>query len=155
MSRPLVSFDTNILFYAADQRDPVKYEIALDLLERAAAAGSAVVIAGQVLCELYASLTRKRILPPAEALDLVRDYEQTFERLPVATDAFRRAFEVVAAHGLQIWDAVLWANADAYGCKYLVSEDFQGGRRLGGVTFLNPFTADGRLLLDAALPPMD
>ncbi len=155
MTRPLVSFDTNILFYAADRRDPDKYTIALNLLEKAVTAGSAVVIAGQVLCELYASLTRKLILPPAEALDLVRDYEKTFERLPVATDAFRRAFDAVAAHGLQIWDAVLWANADAYGCKYLVSEDFQHGRRLGGVTFVNPFTADGRLLLDAALPPMD
>lgn len=155
MSRPLVSFDTNILFYAADRRDLTKYAIALDLLERAAVPGSTVVIAGQVLCELYASLTRKRILPPGEVLDLVRDYEQSFQRLPVASDSFRRAFDAVAAHGLQIWDAVLWANADAYGCKYLVSEDFQGGRRLGGVTFLNPFTADGRLLLDAALPPMD
>ncbi|PWC31353.1 PIN domain-containing protein [Azospirillum sp. TSO35-2] len=155
MTKPVVSFDTNILFYAADRRDPAKHEVALALLERAAAAGSAVVIAGQALCELYASLTRKRILPPAEALDLVRDYEKSFERLPVAADAFSRAFDAVAAHGLQIWDAVLWANADAFGCKYLVSEDFQDRRRLGGVTFLNPFNADGRLLLDAALPPMD
>ena len=155
MTDVLISLDTNILFYAADMRDAEKHRAALALMKRVLAAGPAVVIAGQVLCELYASLTRKRILLPADALLLVQQYERTFERLPVAVDAFRRAFDAVAAHGLQIWDAVLWANSDAYGCKYLVSEDFQDGRRLGGVTFLNPFTADGRLLLDAALPPMD
>jgi predicted nucleic acid-binding protein len=34
---------------------------------------------------------------------------------------------------------MLWATLDQAGCRTLLTEDFQDGRTLGGVTFLNPF----------------
>jgi predicted nucleic acid-binding protein len=42
-------------------------------------------------------------------------------------------------HGLQFWDAMLWATARRAGCSLIATEDFQDGRTLGGVTFRNPF----------------
>ncbi len=38
---------------------------------------------------------------------------------------------------------MLWAVARAAGCRYLLSEDFQSGRTLGVVTFVNPFGPAG------------
>jgi predicted nucleic acid-binding protein len=38
---------------------------------------------------------------------------------------------------------MMWAVAREAGCRYLLSEDFQSGRTLLGVTFVNPFAAAG------------
>ncbi len=49
---------------------------------------------------------------------------------------------------------MLWATARRAGCRLLLSEDFQDGRDLGGVLFLNPFDPANRRLLDLALPEL-
>jgi predicted nucleic acid-binding protein len=49
---------------------------------------------------------------------------------------------------------MFWATVQQAGCQLLVSEDFQDGRRLGQVTFLNPFAPTNQALLDRALPPL-
>jgi predicted nucleic acid-binding protein len=48
---------------------------------------------------------------------------------------------------------LLWATADRIGVRYLLSEDYQDGRVLGGVTFVDPFKADNQRLLAEILPP--
>ena len=53
------------------------------------------------------------------------------------------AVRAVAAHGLGFWDAMLYAAAKEVGCRYLLSEDFQDGRVLEGVRFVNPFAPGG------------
>ena len=50
------------------------------------------------------------------------------------------ALEVVRAHRLAFWDAMLWASAQRAGVKHLFTEDFQDGFVLQGVTFVNAFT---------------
>ena len=56
----------------------------------------------------------------------------TFEDIEAAMHAH-------AEHGLPFWDALLWAVCARAGVTLLASEDFQNGRTLGRVTFLNPF----------------
>ena len=66
-------FDTNILVYAHDQRDPVKRRLALDIFANAVAR-DAVVVSAQVLGEFFNAATR-RILNPIsveEAEDVIR-----------------------------------------------------------------------------------
>ena len=58
----------------------------------------------------------------------------------------------VEQHGLSFWDAMLWATARRAGCRVLLSEDFQDGRDLGGILFVNPLEPANRKLLDLALP---
>ena len=48
---------------------------------------------------------------------------------------------------------MLWATADRIGVRYLLTEDFQDGRVLGGVTFVDPFKPDNERLLAEILPP--
>ena len=57
-------------------------------------------------------------------------------------------------HGLSFWDALLWATADRVGVRYLLTEDFQDGRTLGGVTFVDPFKGANERLLAEILPAL-
>ena len=56
--------------------------------------------------------------------------------------------------GLSFWDAMLWATARRAGCSVLLSEDFQDGRRLDGVLFVDPFAPENQRLVDLALPAL-
>ena len=49
---------------------------------------------------------------------------------------------------------MLWATARDAGCGLVISEDFQDGRTLGGVTFVNPFLERNDTLLRVALAPI-
>ena len=41
--------------------------------------------------------------------------------------------------GIPYWDSLIVAAAEVAGCSYLLSEDFQEGRKFGSVTVVNPF----------------
>jgi len=41
-------------------------------------------------------------------------------------------------HRLSFWDAMLWATARRIGVRVFISEDFQDGRILDGVRFVDP-----------------
>ncbi len=42
-------------------------------------------------------------------------------------------------HGLSFWDALIWAAAAESGIPVIYTEDFQDGRNVEGVLFVNPF----------------
>jgi predicted nucleic acid-binding protein len=63
-----------------------------------------------------------------------------------------RALRAVEDHRLSLWDAMLWATAKRAGCTVLFSEDFQDGRRLEGLLFVDPFVPENPRLVDLALP---
>jgi predicted nucleic acid-binding protein len=62
------------------------------------------------------------------------------------------ALEAVRAHRLPFWDAMLWASARRAGVRHMLSEDFQDGFALQGVTFINPFNPENNPLIDRLLP---
>ncbi len=64
---------------------------------------------------------------------------------PSPTDLYQ-AIQAQEDHKLPFWDALLWATARRSGCKIVFSEDFQDGRELGGVRFINPFNLTRREL---------
>jgi predicted nucleic acid-binding protein len=40
---------------------------------------------------------------------------------------------------ISYWDALILAAAERRGCRWLLSEDFQAGQKLGSITVVNPF----------------
>jgi predicted nucleic acid-binding protein len=145
-----VAFDTNVLVYAVDRRESSRRLTASRLIERALRQRQGVLIL-QTLIEFYAVTTGKLKGRPEDSLrflDRLRTVlavhaadERDFDR---ATGAER--------HGLSFWDALLWATADRVGVQYLLTEDFQDRRVLGGVTFVNPFEGGNEALLAEILP---
>jgi predicted nucleic acid-binding protein len=55
--------------------------------------------------------------------------------------------DAVIKHKLSPFDALIWATAERAGVTHFVTEDQQDGRRLGRVTFVDPFAARNRALL--------
>jgi predicted nucleic acid-binding protein len=147
-----LAFDTDVFVYAADAGAGTRHTMASELMERAVRSCGAVLIL-QTLAEFYSVVTRRSLADPGEArlfLDVLR---RVLPVHAVVEQDLDRAIEAVTHHGLSFWDALLWATADRAGVHYLLSEDFQDRRRLGGVTFVNPFDEANRRLIERALPP--
>ena len=137
MSVDRYTFDTNVFFYSLDDTSREKHTIALRLV--GAADPTHCIVMSQTLGELCNSVTRKRrdLLPTAQRT--VSATGRLYQVVPALPQDFQDALEAHLQHGLQFWDATLWATARRAGCQVLLSEDLQDGRTLGGVLFRNPF----------------
>jgi predicted nucleic acid-binding protein len=62
----LAFFDTNVLLYMFDRRDPVKRRMAAEAFRRHFNSRT-LVVSTQVVQEFYVAATRKLSLPPAKA----------------------------------------------------------------------------------------
>jgi predicted nucleic acid-binding protein len=144
-----VTFDSNILVYGVDRQDP-RHAFANELIARAVRGDCRQTL--QSLAECFNVLTRKFAMPPAEARVWVRSFQTLFAVVAADEADLAAAIDAVDCHHLSFWDAMLWATARRAGCRLLLSEDFQDGRDLGGVLFLNPFDSANRKLIDLALP---
>lgn len=131
------TFDTNILFYSIDGKDPVKHTRARSLV--GLADSQRVPILLQTLGELSNVVTKRHpaLLPQTERFLQVTS--ALFEVVPMEFEDLSDALLVHTQHKLPFWDAVLWATARRAGCTTFFTEDMQDGRVIGGVTIRNPF----------------
>ena len=138
-------FDTNILVYRHDPRDPLKQQVATDLLRASLKEGQAW-IAHQCLMEFVAATTRplrgesgRSLLSSREAACEAEDLCRQFEVLYPESGQFITALRGWRTYGMNWFDAHLWSFAEYYRVDEIFSEDFQHGRRYGNVRVVNPF----------------
>ena len=137
--------DTNVLVYRFDPRHPAKQRRASALL-REGIAEQSLYLAHQTIIEFVAAVTRpltggRPLLNLGEA---VRETEELCDQFVVLLPdelLIRTALRGMAAYQLAWFDAHMWAYAERYGIPEILSEDFQHGRRYGGVRAVNPFLA--------------
>lgn len=130
-------FDTNILVYSRDPEDVAKRARARELIE-AAIADDYFVVSTQVLVEFYATTVRRKLLGPAQALELVRFWGQ-HDTVPHTPALVIGGLELHQAHSLSVWDGLIVQAALEARCEVLLSEDLQHGRRIGDLEVVNPF----------------
>ena len=133
-------FDTNVLVCVFDRAEPLKQSQAQTLVAQHMTARD-MVLSTQVLQELYVTLTRKKQLTAADALEVVTTFAQ--ERVvPASADLVLRGLALSERRQLSAWDAwdalILQAALDA-GCTTLYSEDFQTGAHFDELVVVNPF----------------
>ena len=138
---PRFTIDANVLIYAAVADDLARHRIAHALMKRAIGCDCVLIV--QALAEFFAASTRKAKLPTKRASSLIESWLKLFPCHGATSDTLRRALQTRAAHRFSFWDAMLWAVAREAGCRYLLSENFQAGRTLEGVTFVDPFAPGG------------
>jgi predicted nucleic acid-binding protein len=127
--------------YAHDTSEGVKRTAALEL-----EAGRPIVISAQILNEFYAAMarpTRSAPLTHGEACEIIREMTLGWTVVPLTSAVTLRALDVVPTSGLSFWDALVWATAKENGVTTIYTEDFQHGRVIEGVRFVNPFVAAG------------
>ncbi len=143
------ALDTNILAYAEGVNDADRASMALELLRRVPQDETVVPV--QVLGELFTVLVRKAGRSPFEAREAILQWRDTFAVANTTPDIMFKAADLAADHRLSTWDAVILCAASSAGCRLLLSEDMQDGFTWGGVTVVNPFTANPHPLLAAIL----
>ena len=141
------TLDTNILIYAVDRDAGERHERARAIVGQAARRDCVLTL--QALAEFFHATTRKGLLGADRASAYVRDWLEVFPVAAADDATLSDAMDAVAEHRLSFWDAMLWACARRGGCAAVLSEDFQDGRRLSGVTFVDPFAADADVRLAA------
>jgi predicted nucleic acid-binding protein len=141
-----VAFDTNVLVYAVDRSEGDRHLTASQLIERAVRERRGMLIL-QTVAEFYSVTTGKLKGRPEDMLKFLDRLRAVLVVHALNEHDFDRATQG-DGHGLSFWDALLWATADRIGVRWLLTEDFQDGRTLGGVTFVNPFRAENAGLLD-------
>lgn len=130
-------FDTNVLVYVFDHAEPHKQALAQQLVTEHMSARD-MVLSTQVLQELYVTLTRKKRLGDADALEVVTTFAQ--ERIvPASADTVLRGLALSQRHQLSAWDALILQAALDAGCTTLFSEDFQTGAQFDELVVVNPF----------------
>jgi predicted nucleic acid-binding protein len=138
--------DTNVLVYRFDPRFPQKQHAAETLLRRGLVSDD-LQVPHQSLIEFISVVTRPTknrapLLHMNEALQEVELLLRQFTILYPTEEVLSTALRGVVAYQLSWFDAHLLAYAEVYGLAFLISEDFQHGRRYGKVTAVNPFLED-------------
>lgn len=144
-ARESLTFDANMLVYAADIEAGERHRVAKELLRSVRRPEGVLTI--QALAEFYTVTTRKGLLPPAVATGFVRGWCDVYKVVSVDDVALFKAIKVVQKHKISFWDGMLWAAADRAGCSVIVTENMQNLRELEGILILNPFTPEGMALL--------
>lgn len=130
-------FDTNVIVYALDPAEGIRQTTADGLIEQHLHART-LWISTQVLQETYAVLTRKKAVPPADALAALQAFPEA-RVVGASADSVLRAIGLAQQHRLSVWDALIVQAALQARCTTLLSEDLQAGQRFGALEVVNPF----------------
>ena len=133
-------FDTNVVFYRFDTRDPAKQRIARMLWQQVAEARAAA-ISSQVLAEFTHAVRRKlRPAMTSDQLKIAVDSLAPMIRVESNKGLVITALDLAIRHQLSIYDAMIVQAATDSGASILYSEDLHDGQRFGPVQVVNPFT---------------
>ena len=125
-------FDTNVLIYA--QGAGAKSEVARQMI----LAGG--VISVQVLNEFAAVLRRKFRFEWEDIAEAIADVRTALDPVrPIDVVTHTEAVSLAHTHGFSFYDSLIIASALEAGCDTLLTEDLQTGRRIEGLTIVNPF----------------
>lgn len=136
-----VLIDSNIFVYAYDPADPDKHAKALRLIEEVTRKGD-LVLSAQVLNELSSTLLRRGKglnLDLERVRRIVDNIVKSVQVVPLTPEMTLTALSSALFHGLSFWDGLIWAAARHHRLSTIYTEDFQHGREIEGVRFLNPF----------------
>ena len=147
----MISFDSNVLVYAADEMGGERHARAAELVERAMRLQNCIQTL-QSFCEFFNIVTKKAGIEPRAAAEFVETWSAAMGLENVTLADLTMGMRGTREHGLSFWDALLWATVRRVGVELLISEDFQDGRSIEGVRILNPFAARNTGLIEAALP---
>lgn len=127
--------DTNVLAYVFDSRSAEKSAVAKRVLRE-----GGFTVSGQVLGELYVTLTRKFAdkVPVHVAASAIEDL-QVHDVVPITAGLVSAAIETSIQHQLSYWEALIIESAVAAQCGVLLTEDFTDGQTIRGVRIENPF----------------
>ena len=129
--------DSNVLIYVADDTDAEKQRIARSVVEQAISSDDFLVSA-QVLNE-FSSVLLKKLRKSDDEVNRFLEVLEGIKATPVLPQWTRRAIWIKGRYGLQFYDSLIVAAAEASGCDEILTEDLNDGQIYCGVKAVNPF----------------
>ncbi len=145
-----VFVDSNVFLYTIDDKSPDKQDLARHWVDRLWVSGAGR-LSWQVINEFYANAIRVGATKP-----LARQNAEVLAQWPAAgfgLGILHRAWHWMDAAQITYWDALIVASAESINCNWLLSEDFQTGRKFDSVTVVNPFMTPPESILGFIPPP--
>lgn len=143
------ALDTNILVYAANRNAGDKHKVADKLMQDAA--DKDCILTLQSLGEFFHATTRKGLASVEEATTYIETWQEVYNIIAANSSSLSEAIEAVRDHKFSFWDAMIWATVKQADCAFVLSEDMQNGRRLGGVEIVDPFLEESATTLKKLL----
>lgn len=134
---PRVFIDSNVLVYTALEQDRAKTIKACKILSKLKKDDNGFVSL-QVLRELANVLFKKGHFS-ADDVRTVLNGMSAFPCVGESRTNLDRAIEIKEKHGLQFYDALILATAEAAGCDTVYSEDMGDDVVYEGITVKDPF----------------
>lgn len=135
-----VFLDTNIFVYSFDNRDPIKRNLALELIHKTSEANTAR-ISYQVVQE-FVNLATKKFAQPLKQSD-VRLYLESIMspmwHINSSMGLTSKALDIQERWAYSFYDSMIIASALEAGCSILYSEDLHHGQTIEGLKIINPF----------------
>lgn len=135
--------DTNLLVYCFDENAPEKKNRAVKTLDQLGRLPSAA-LSIQVIAE-FSNVALYKLEPPLEPDEVstqVELYKGVFPVLPLTYNVVIEALRGVRDHSFSYFDAQIWATAKLNQIPVVLSEDFDTGTTIEGVTFANPVSGE-------------
>jgi len=114
--------DTNILIYTQRTDDPIKKQLADDVVNH-----FDCVISTQVLNEVASVFTKKYPTPIEKIECLFRSIRDFFEIIIVDEKVITHALHLHDRYKMSYYDCLMIAAAIKAGCQYLITEDMSDG----------------------------
>lgn len=137
MNADRFTLDTNVLVYSVDSRAGLRHEIARQIVDLAVGCDCRLTL--QAVSEFYAAVTRKNLMPRADAAAQASDWLELFPSLAASVTAARTALAAASGGRTSYWDMLLLATAAEGGCRAVLTEDMADGTVIAGVLIVNPF----------------
>ncbi len=136
----LLFLDTNVLVYSFDQGCGDKRRVARELIRGALESGRGMV--GVQVVQEFLNVALRKFARPMGTTE-ARDYLQSV-LMPLCQHApnvatFDRALLIREETQYSWYDALIVTAAIESGCRWLLTEDLDDGRKLHGLTIRNPF----------------
>lgn len=135
------AIDTNILVYAVDHDEPLKQQVAIQLLEQLSQPSRNTLLLWQVAAEFLNCLRKWQHHGKISAVDVDAHHQAVRRafRLVVPSEAiFDRSTRLRRQYFLSHWDSMLIAACIEAGATTLYSEDLSDGMTYESVTVINP-----------------
>ena len=130
--------DTNVLIYADSPDEPIKQDIAAQLLAELRMR-SLGVLSTQVLQE-FANVSLKKLKLQHDTVRKRLSFYRGFETFGMTPEIIDDALDLHQTRSVGFYDALILASARVAGCGVLYSEDLNAGEMVGGVKLVNPFS---------------
>lgn len=132
-----VFIDSNFFIYLLNRDEEVKRRRCADLLLEIEKK-STIVISTQVVKEVSAVLLRKFNYPVSDLKVLLSQLER-FEVVETPVSTIHHGIDIMQAHGLSFWDALICAAAHHAQCATIITEDMNHGQKVLSMQIVSPF----------------